>query len=391
MEKEKSMVGILTHFYNSDNYGGVLQAYALCRVLNEMGYDAEQIQITIKCEKFDIFDAKENRKPKQSKILKRAWNKWNRLCYGVDNICESRKKAVLDFAKMSVPHSREIYSDKDVIKTLDIYDVFITGSDQVWNMDYYMPAFFLDFVPDGVPKFSYAASIAKNQISESEKSYFKETLRDYIGISVREENAIDMLSSIAPVQIQWVVDPVFLLSKTSWEEISADRLYDKHYIFCYFLGNNSVSREIAIEYAKMLGYQIVTMQYLAKEYSRMDRQFGDIRINDASPPQFISLIRNAELVVTDSFHAVAFSLIFEKKFIATQRTSENDMISRLDSILHLVNENDKYISNEVFLSNKGKIPERYHFEYWKQIISEKREASMEYIRKCMKLAEKRIK
>lgn len=287
MEKGKK-IGILTHYYRSDNYGGVLQAYALCKVFRNLGYKAEQVCIPVVCEQFDEGRPRSVLVHKKS-VPARALNKFQRIFFGVDRICRERKQRIIDFAESVIPHSERVYSNETIEEALGYYDVFVTGSDQVWNTDYYVPAFFLEFVPEGRTKFSYAASIAKKSLSFKEREFFINVLRNYTGVSVREDDAVKLLESCSPVKVKSVLDPVLLLDKTEWNEMADEQFLKDKYIFCYFLGQNEVSRKIAEEYKKRTGSRIVTMPYLNKEYSKKDRMFGDVKIDAATPPQFIHL------------------------------------------------------------------------------------------------------
>lgn len=384
-EKNKRRVGILTHYYDSDNYGGVLQAFALCKVINDMGYEAEQICMPVECVPFS--DNSEKQKKQRPKFISRVWDKLMRSIFGVDEICANRKKAVTAFADAYVPHSAEVYRKGAIKETIELYDIFVTGSDQIWNTDYYVPAFFLDFVPDEKPKFSYAASIAKDSLTDAERLYFKEKLRSYIGVSVREKNAVKLLQQLSPVNVEWVVDPVFLISHSEWDKIADKKnKVERRYIFCYFLGDNRVSREIARKYANKEGLAIVTVQYLGKKYRREERLFGNIRIKCASPEEFVSLIKHAEIVVTDSFHAIAFSAILGKSFVATQRGYANEMISRLDNILLLLDEKNRFVSNKKYSENKYDIPKDCNAQKWQESIEKKRLESLNYLRECLKRA-----
>lgn len=383
MEKDKK-IGILTHYYRSDNYGGVLQAYALCKVLRNLGYEAEQVCIPVVCEQFDGESRQADLEHKKSAPV-RVFNRLQRKLFGVDRICRERKRSVIDFSESVIPHSDRVYSNETIQEASEMYDVFITGSDQVWNTDYYVPAFFLGFVPEGRIKFSYAASIAKKSLSSKERVFFGQALRDFSGVSVREDNAVELLKDYSPVKVESVLDPVLLLDRAEWDKIADGRFLKDKYIFCYFLGQNDVSRTIAKEYKKSTGSKIVTMPYLTKEYSKRDRLFGDIKIDAATPSQFIALIRDADMVITDSFHATAFSIIYHKEFIVTQRTRYNDMISRIDSLLGLCGKQDRFIPNETYYKdgldkmacwNTGD-------DFENKIMSRKNE-SIEFIEACLK-------
>lgn len=195
-------VGIITHYYGSQNYGGLLQAYALCKKLNALGYDAEQIQYIHK----DVGEP-------NNAVRKWSTNRIaNALKIRISRVKEKdffsnmkkRSKAIEEFRK-NIPHSFEIYSKDTISQSNDLYDAFITGSDQVWNMDWYDEAYFLKFV-ENKPKYSYAASVGTNELTTERKKLFKENLMDYTKISVREKDSVELLQPLTKVEVQYVLD-----------------------------------------------------------------------------------------------------------------------------------------------------------------------------------------
>lgn len=389
MEKinDKKSIAILTHYYKSDNYGGVLQAYALCKILNDKGFNTEQICIPVECEPF--LGEKNNDAKHRGQFLNRLCKKALRSLFGVDKICKQRRESVMKFAEQEIPHSARVYNQKSIKEIIGLYDAFITGSDQVWNTDYFVPAFFLDFLDDekNKPKLSYAASIAKKELSLKECEYFRDRLKGFVGVSVREEDAVNLLQPLSPVKVEKVLDPVFLLSKEEWEHVADTNVVNDKYIFCYFLGNNYISRKIARNYSKEKRLKIVTIQYLQKEFYVYEFMFGSIKIHNASPKDFLALIKNAEAVITDSFHAVAFASIFGTKFFVTQRECGNKMFSRLESVLSLLDENERFISNEQCRDDRLFVKTECDIKKWKMIIEEEREKSISYLDNCLKAME----
>ena len=269
-------IGIITHYYGSKNYGGLLQAYALCRVLNDSGYEAEQIS-------YDL----STYKPFQLSLvnLKGAIRDQLSIAYHymldqkIKKLIDCRKDAIRSFAKL-IPHSNNVYNDITIEQCNDVYDIFITGSDQVWNIDWYYPAYFLNFVTANKIKMSYAASVSKNELTVEQALVIKEHLSDYKAISVREQSTVGLLSDISPVPVQWTLDPTLLLSDDQWDEICSPRLIDEKYVFCYFLGNSEESRNIATQFAKRHCLKLVTLPYLSGHYRACDRKFGEIQLFD---------------------------------------------------------------------------------------------------------------
>ena len=353
-------IGIVTHYYNSTNYGGNLQAYALCRYVNGMeNCQAEQISVNTKSNKsrgagyyikhYGVIGCVGKFAARALKSI-RMKVKHKKYALAAKNL-RTRKDAILPF-NLSIPHSSQVYTLSDISNANRDYDFFITGSDQVWHPNAWNTAYRLDFVADDKKKLSYAASISKGKLTVEETAVLKKSLSDYIAISVRERDALSLVSDISPVKPKWVMDPVFLLSAAQWIEASDDRILpSEKYVFCYFLGDSKKERKAAIRYASARGLKIVTLPFLSGEYRTCDDKFGDYNFFDVSPSQFVSLLRHAHTVFTDSFHALAFSIIFNKEVFVFERSGAREMSTRIVSILSLVNAEKHFCDKGARLSD----------------------------------------
>ena len=343
-------IGIITRYYKSINYGGNLQAYALCQFLNKNGYNAEQI----------CFSEKTKDKSIKKTFLRRLFLKIKRifknpirelfiapnekrLCKKY-NVWERRTKAFYKFNTHSIPHSNEVFYTNSIFKCVEDYDIFITGSDIVWNLKKYDPPYFLNFVPNSKIKMAYAASLGMNSLTEEQKKFLEKHLQGYLQISVREKDAVQLLKGITSVIPIQVADPTLLLSKSDWDSICSNRLISEKYVFCYFLGNNKKERVLAKKYAAKRGLQLVSIQPSVGTDPILlrDFQFGDIRLYDATPEDFISLIKYAECVFTDSFHAVVFSSIYQRDFFVFNRNKTNSLNTRIKSIVELLGTEERF-------------------------------------------------
>lgn len=344
-------IGIITHYYNSKNYGGVLQAYALCRFLRNQGYDAEQIQ----------FDKEKDKrlKHKIGEVCRYFLSIPLRIRYKkIYAELSVREKKIAEFRCEQVPHSEAVFTKKTLMKLAKKYTLFITGSDQVWHPDAVCDAYLLDFGVKDVKKMSYAASIAKDNLTEQELDRYRSALADYCAISVREKNAIKLLQPIAPVDVKWVVDPVFLLKKMEWQSLIENKSNtDSSYLMCYFLGDDKEVRKLAEAYARCKGIRLVVIPFLGGSVCDFELGFGEELHINASPIEFIRLIRDASIVFTDSFHAMAFSLIFEKQVFAFERNVRVSMGSRIESLAEVFEVLGHYCNS----------PERRTLEYINKI------------------------
>lgn len=339
-------IGIITHYYGSKNYGGVLQAYALCQFLKNQGFDAEQIQ-------FDK-DKGESIKRRLGKAYRYTLSIPRRIKYRrLYKEIRGREVKFAAFRDGAICHSKEVFTQDSLNRLAKEYQLYITGSDQVWHPNAVCDAYLLDFGIEGIKKMSYAASIAKDTLSVEESGRYKKAFKDYAAISVREKSAVELLRPITPVEIQWVVDPVFLLRREEWKSLVGSKCDSERYALCYFLGNDSTERKIAKEYAKCKNLKLKVMPFLNGEISEDDLDYGDERIINASPSEFVQLIQNAEIVFTDSFHATAFSLLFERQFYVFDRSFQSSMGSRIESLTELFSVQDHYCN----------IPNRTTFDY----------------------------
>lgn len=377
-------IGITTLYHNSLNFGGVLQAYALCEELKQQGYDAEQILIkrvnTVVPRKpswYEYFNlAKIFRKIKS--ILSAKSNAKNNS--KISNIVETRKQAFKSFSSL-VPHS-DVYLQTELNKCIEKYDAFITGSDQVWSCGEIDSPYFLGFVPSSKKKISYAASIGKMAVDYRLQEVFESELDKFDAISVREQNAVKLLKPYTKNEVEWCLDPTLLLDKSDWEKVASQRKIDEDYMLCYFLGNDKSHRKIATEYAKKHGLKIVTFPHYPNVYHKADNGFGDVCLTDASPQDFLSLIKNASVVFTDSFHASVFSWHFEKQFFTFGRKQHKGMAGRLYSLLDLLDIKGRFIE-EVNKNTLLEIESTGLIDYAKDCekLTAMRNSSIDFLRK----------
>lgn len=342
-------IGIITHYYKSENYGGNLQAYALARILASMGYATEQVSYAIwerpRLLSSSFWRLRNIQKMKDSvrktlNELKKAKH-WLITPYKAEERRAARRKEkISNFNLQCIPHSADVYYRHDYLRMKDHYDVFITGSDQVWNNQWggFSPAFFLDGIKAPKVKLSYAASLGKCEWSQEELQKFEASLTDYLAISVREEDAVGILKNVIPNEVEWVVDPILLLGKEDWDEICTERLVQEPYLFCYFLGDDSEERRLATEYAARHSLKVATIPFLADEWrynksaSEREVTFGDVKLYEAGVEDFLSLIKHASYVFTDSFHAALFSGVFQREYFIFGRGEMNSRIMSLTKL-----------------------------------------------------------
>ena len=343
-------IGIISEL-NMDNvnYGNKLQAFALNRYLNN----------TFKCEAESIIidnklDAKKstlkgvhkytNKVKKIPKKLKETFKniilKFNKKKYNFDK----RREACNIFVKNNIKLCKGLINLKNITKTN--YDVFITGSDVVWAQvnGGVNRIKFLNFNTNKkFEKIAYAPSFGKDWIPKENIDTIKDFLSAFNAISVREKSSVEMLKNIGINNVEHVCDPTLLLSKKEWENIEQKIYIKDKYIFVYLLGKNKEQREKIKELAKKLNLMIIDIPHANGEFNKVDEGFGDYSIDNCSPEEWIWLIHNAEYIITDSFHGVVFSTIFNKKFFVLKRYYTENINNRMLDYLNTIGESDKMI------------------------------------------------
>lgn len=314
-------IGILT-FHKANNYGAVLQAFALSNYLNSIdGVKAELINY---CS--PVIEQRNAQLPFAHDIHQSIKKQFKGL---LNYRCiSSARKSFDSFRNQYIPLSEPVTKEniKDVSSK---YDVLICGSDQIWNLDITENdyVYFLDFCVDNQVKFSYAASIGDSSIIDRYSTNYKESLSKFSVISVRESSTKDTLEKLLGYPIRMDVDPVFLLGQNTWTKI-AEEPGRQSYILAFRMGTHKSGEKI-LDFAQALGKEKgLKVLYLSdKEVWYKHKSVEHYGV--ASPLQFLGLIQNAEAVVTNSFHATAFSLIFNRDIFVNTNIPRAERIKDL--------------------------------------------------------------
>lgn len=350
-------IGILTLFYKNYNYGGCLQAYALSYILNKKRNDAVQIS-------YDIFQGHD---PKLYSLCREAREKrcnpivMTRIMINTFRLikkkiatypyCKNIRKREASYNLFIDRHIRHtaVVREGELEKIADDYDCFVVGSDQVWNPFYLQcsDAFFMKFA-GSKPHSSYAASIGQSDLTGSEKRKYRKLLETFTKISVREERGKEILRPLCRQNIHTVIDPTLLLGREEWDDVLEEYRVEGQYIFCYFLGNRAWHRRLAEYLKEKYQMKIVSIPFGQGVYKREDIDFSSDFVWDAGPAEFLGLLKNAELVLTDSFHASVFSMIYHKNFYVVNRDKMNriSMNSRIENFIHTFHLYECFIEDE---------------------------------------------
>lgn len=308
MKKKKA--GILT-FHDADNLGAVLQAFALRNVLkNECGISAEIIDY--KCSA--INKTKYAKKPETVKELIKY--------FPLSVYYYIKRRSFASFRREKLGCSERKFNKENIKNCENIYDFFITGSDQVWNplcSDDDL-TYVLDFVSDSNKKFSYAASIGNYEFKDSDSEWI-DNIKKFKRISVRENYAALQLNKTGFSDISVNLDPVLLLSGEQWKCIMSDRLVKQRYVLVYLVLPDVNVLKQADEYAKKHNCKVISNKNSIEFFLHN------------SPAEFLSWIYHSECVFTNSFHGTAFSLIFNKHLFSDIQMTDGNINNRVNDLL----------------------------------------------------------
>lgn len=323
-------VGIIT-IHKINNYGSVLQAYALQKTCEDLGYNVEIIDYDFP----NAFHANNRFIGNERNTTNEP--RWIKALFSKSLI--SQHRGIRQFVNKWQHLSSEKYlSPDDLMKRPPVYDIYITGSDQLWSPTYCNgdTAFMLSFAPDEAPKISYAASLGTNKIPHELVAVFRNYLSRYKMLSVRETSGSDEISRIIGKPASVVVDPTLLLNQDAWNKIATPkRIVKNKYILCYFLNYSFNAFPYVDKLAKHIqqstGYELV---WVARpphslNFSRTTYKVG------ATPQEFVALIRDSEMVLTTSFHGTAFALNYGKPLftiVKDKGSSDSRQINLMHSL-----------------------------------------------------------
>ena len=329
--KEKKKIGILT-FQRTTNYGAQLQSYALQEYLKN--YKNLQIQV------INYKNKKIEKMEKYPKFSEQHELKQVIKCLLTKSKLKKRWENFEKFRDEYINLTKE-YTGQDLENTTNIYDYFLVGSDQVWNMDLTGNDFnyMLDFLKNDKKKYAYAASIGNDTISEKKLNEIIQKLENFQLINVREETAKELLEKCGIKNVNVVMDPVFLMSKNEW--ISKLNLTPKkgNYIFVYMINKHNENIKKIKKYAKKKHLKIVYIN------NNVFNTSGVRNLKSASPKEFLEYLYGAKYIVTGSFHAVSLSLIFNKNFCYILN-NEKKRNSRITDMIKRLEIGDRGISDE---------------------------------------------
>ncbi len=319
-------IGILT-IPRADNYGSVLQAYAMQRFVNNVCGESELIDYVspFLINRYPLWKIE---KGKNIYTLAKSIFQ-NFMCYRRK---KQKKKKFEDFRSLMKFSPQQIYDSK----LIDNYDYYIAGSDQIWNTRITRndSTFFLDFVYEKRKKIAFSVSMGYENREYDEIKFYEKVLTNFRFIGVREINDVDFVKKCTDenTECDYILDPTLLIEEKYWKEfIYPTKIIKNKYILVYEFGRDKK----VIETAKKFSKQYKLPVYTISDEWRKKNSDGFFNLKGIGPIDFLNLIANAELIITNSFHGTAFSIIFRKQFISVPYCGTENRVISLLSLLKI--------------------------------------------------------
>lgn len=356
----KNNIAILTSYY-INNYGSVLQAYATNYFFKSLGLDVIFIDY--------IRDNVRNRK-----IVNPKWNNSfiKKVIYHIYSTIDTALKSLVfnSFLKQNLSFTTTYIDKESLFNAPPLADYYCVGSDQMWNSEYnggLLSENYLAFVPSDKRKFSFSTSIGMESISETELQSMKQLLDEFEVVSVREENSKHLLLDAGLSNVRCDLDPTLLVPQEHWLKlVNSQRSRHKKYILIYQLNSSSLLRDYARKLANQYDLDIIQITYYMSQHWS-----GIHSVYLPTVKQFLSLINNAEFIITDSFHGTAFSINLNKEFFCF---APPKYYERIGSILSVTGLEDRLINDIKTYSYSSKI----NYDKVNQILSEKRNSTFSF-------------
>lgn len=353
------------------NYGSLLQAIATQKLICDCGYQCEVIDYIRKDEKYNsLIWTTLQKKPR-----------WNRnfitRCVYLSIRQPEHILAWHKFRYMQQNYLRLTaeYNDfESLCESPPSADIYMTGSDQVWGIvanGEHDRSYFLDFIEGKSRKVAFSASFGNTEMTESNRKLITKWLSTYNDIAVREENAKKLLQSFG-FYVRQVLDPTLMITKEEWEEY-IKRGIGKDYVLVYQIHDNKSLSRYAKEFAKQVNLPLIRISSVLHQCVR-----GGRFCNLPDISEFLSYIKNARYVITDSFHGTAFSLNFNVQFI--EILPDNQTAGRNTSILHLTGLSNRIITDFNDFSIKDDIID---YERVNEIMKREREQSKNILKEML--------
>lgn len=330
------------------NFGSALQAYATQRVIEDLGYDCELIDYVYP----NVEHLAYQNIIRQVEQLTTA---------GILRLIAQRVKAKITRKKENLFEkfyssyfkcSETCYSTRCQLESAQPkYDIYVTGSDQVWNPKYigYDTNFFLEFAPSNSKKISYASSFSSSEISPIWEKHYSEKLKQYSMISVREQAAKSIVERMTGKSVEVVCDPTLLLTSDDWTKLARTSIFktEEKFILVYLMGYAYNPYPEIFNYVERVADKLkLPLIWLNAKQRGVKRKHKEIHVPSWGPCEVLYLISKAEYVITDSFHGTAFSINFDRPFISCVKSLDNSDSRILDLLREIGAEEHAVVYNK---------------------------------------------
>ncbi len=351
-------IGILTFIQpQNKNYGAVLQAYALSKMVQQMGYDVELIDI------------------------REAGNKAT-LSVSLKNYIRETMEGnpFRSFLGSQVSISKPLYSFKELERHASQYHAVIAGSDQVWRPEYCGTLalhYFLDFVPDDVKRISYAASFGlDNWIYEQPfTENVKKEIQKFKAVSVREDSGVDICKEVFEINATHAIDPTLLVDKSFFFYFLPQKNTPPPYIASFVLDRTQETEAIESYISRQTGNPIHSLN--KHEVGFLGRKWTKFLMIK----EWLMKLRDSEMIITDSFHCVCFSLLFQKEFICIVNKTRG--LARLNSLLQSVGLQDRIFITIEQLKNSKVLDARINYSEINSRLNNQHQISFDFLKNAL--------
>ncbi len=329
--QKNNRVAIIT-YARAYNYGSALQGYALNRYVRSQGFDVKTIDYSneAQVQMYKIFEP-------YAGVRSIARNFHSLLNF------RKLKRHISNFENFLanyVPMTEPIRNAENLTPLNSAFDYFICGSDQIWNVQCgdFDSSYMLSFVSDKNKCIAYAPSLGNAADNPAAAESIRRYASDFRALSSREAGSTPVIAEATHREVTAVCDPVFLLSADEWSEIATPRRIQGDYILGYFIGDIAGMRDFADKLRKCSKRPVVVV------YKNLrDLKYNFKNAYESGPAEFVSLIKHSSGIVTNSFHAISFALIFQKQFWGFIPTSSD---SRISGLLNLVNLKSRLLTKD---------------------------------------------
>lgn len=381
---------LLVTWYENNNYGTALQAYALKSIIEKPMITGLDLNVAIQECICDILPHKPGKQTKKknrfsklfslhSYLLKLQQIQDKKIYKKKKIFFDLREKAFDEFLRNNFNFATDHYV-QDVVELQQLgenYNVVVSGSDQIWNPEALDSTYLLEWVKAG-KKISYGSSLSAKSIPTEYEKLFSTALKDFKAISIRDRMCRDQLARIVGKPVSTVVDPVVLLGRDGLLS-NVTKAALSPYMFCYFLGNNKKHRQMAILKSNEMKLPIHAVINAGSDY-RADKALEKCADWDVDPWKFVSYINEASIVVTDSFHATVISILCHTDFIVLEKDSSRpEQNNRILEFLDAVGLRERWgdVPQKIEISEK-------QWSHADRIIETLRQESLDFLLEALK-------